>query len=216
MTDMPTSPRPGKGLLFIWTDIEPVHEEEFNRWYDREHMAERAAIPGFELSRRFVSQDSSPKYLALYRTTSLDVFRSEVYRNAFANQTQWSNQTFARMKNTVRRVGEIADRAGQGEGGFLSLFLMPRDRAAPAHATLDAVTRADGVITAWVMEPDAALSVPIGAPSGEPVDDRIIVVEGTDPGRVAACTRHLAEACLPGGAHVVSFHHLWSLSASFT
>lgn len=30
--------------LFVWTDIDPSHEEEFNQWYDREHMEERVAI----------------------------------------------------------------------------------------------------------------------------------------------------------------------------
>jgi hypothetical protein len=34
----------GKGLLAVWTDI-PAHiEANFNRWYDEEHLAERAGM----------------------------------------------------------------------------------------------------------------------------------------------------------------------------
>ena len=32
------------GELFIWTDVDPAHEQDFNRWYDTEHMQERAAL----------------------------------------------------------------------------------------------------------------------------------------------------------------------------
>ena len=32
------------GELFIWTDVDPAHEQDFNRWYDLEHMQERAAV----------------------------------------------------------------------------------------------------------------------------------------------------------------------------
>jgi hypothetical protein len=41
------------GLLLFMTDIDPAHEDEFNRWYEEEHLAERMAIPGFLSARRF-------------------------------------------------------------------------------------------------------------------------------------------------------------------
>ncbi len=28
----------GTGLLMRWTDVDPQHEAEFNRWYDEEHL----------------------------------------------------------------------------------------------------------------------------------------------------------------------------------
>ncbi len=33
------------------------------RWYDREHLEERVAIPGFLEARRYVAHRASPKYL---------------------------------------------------------------------------------------------------------------------------------------------------------
>ena len=37
----------GTGLLMVWADVPADKEEEFNRWYNEEHLPERMAIPGF-------------------------------------------------------------------------------------------------------------------------------------------------------------------------
>jgi hypothetical protein len=40
------------GLLFVWTDVDDESfEDEFNRWYDEEHIEERVRIPGVSSSR---------------------------------------------------------------------------------------------------------------------------------------------------------------------
>jgi hypothetical protein len=38
-----------RGLLLTLTEPPAAMEEEFNAWYDTEHLAERLAIPGFRL-----------------------------------------------------------------------------------------------------------------------------------------------------------------------
>ena len=40
------------GLLLTLTEPPPAMEEEFNAWYDEEHLAERLAIPGFRSATR--------------------------------------------------------------------------------------------------------------------------------------------------------------------
>lgn len=63
--------------LFVWTDIEPEYEADFNRWYDREHMEERVSLPGFQWARRYrAAATGTPRYLALYRAESIAVFTS--------------------------------------------------------------------------------------------------------------------------------------------
>jgi hypothetical protein len=69
-------------------------EEEFNAWYDDEHMAERLAIPGFRSARRWVT-DCPPgegKYLATYELDSSSVLESPDYLARFKNQTPWSRR----------------------------------------------------------------------------------------------------------------------------
>src|ERR1019366_3439141 len=51
MTEMPGA------LLMVVVDVDPEHEEEFNRWYDKEHIPERLAMPGFRSARRYASHD---------------------------------------------------------------------------------------------------------------------------------------------------------------
>src|SRR5690625_2476067 len=99
-----------QGELFIWTDVNPDFEQDFNQWYDKEHMEERASIPGFLWSRRYRSAHGKRPYLALYRTAGLGVFTSEPYLNIFNNQTDWSKQCFERMMHTKRRVMRSEER----------------------------------------------------------------------------------------------------------
>src|ERR1051326_6556594 len=40
-------PLSGRGMLITIMDADPAEEADFNRWYDREHIIERTAIPGF-------------------------------------------------------------------------------------------------------------------------------------------------------------------------
>jgi len=83
-----------RGLLLTMTEPPPAMEEEFNAWYDDEHMAERLAIPGFRSARRWVA-DVAPgegKYLATYELDSPDVLRSPGYLARFQNQTPWSKR----------------------------------------------------------------------------------------------------------------------------
>ena len=86
-------PLAGKGMLLTSMDIDPSDEAEFNRWYDREHLGERVAIPGFLEARRYVAHDGQPKYLSLYSTETFEVLDSPAYRTALASQTNAGKST---------------------------------------------------------------------------------------------------------------------------
>ena len=73
-------------------------EEEFNAWYDTEHLPERLAIPGFRSARRWVA-DVGPgegKYLATYELDSAAVLQSPAYLERFANATAWTRRALGR------------------------------------------------------------------------------------------------------------------------
>ncbi len=70
------------GLLLTMTEPPPAMEEEFNVWYDSEHVPERLAIPGFLSARRWIATDVRPgegKYLATYELESAAVLHTPDY-----------------------------------------------------------------------------------------------------------------------------------------
>jgi len=88
------------------TDIPVGIEEEFNRWYDQEHIPERLAVPGFTSATRFRAVEGSPRYLTLYELSDVSVLQSETYLRLL-NPEVWTEAT-ARIRpqfqNLVRNV----------------------------------------------------------------------------------------------------------------
>jgi hypothetical protein len=78
-----------RGLLLTLTEPPAAMEEEFNAWYDEEHLPERLAIPGFRSARRWVFERT---YLATYELDSAKVLQSPAYLACFNNQTPWSRR----------------------------------------------------------------------------------------------------------------------------
>ena len=72
-------PLAGKGMLITSMDVDAADEEDFNIWYDREHLAERVAIDGFLEARRWIAVEASPKYFCTYSTASFDDLSSPAY-----------------------------------------------------------------------------------------------------------------------------------------
>jgi hypothetical protein len=196
------------GQLSIWTDVDPAHELDFNRWYNREHLQERMRIPGFRRARRFRSLVSCPRpYLALYDTDSVQIFQSPAYSQAFAQQSEWSQRNFARMRETQRRVGELLVDVGQGEGGALALFVIKSAKLQPIQAGshFQTVVERDHVVRASLLRTDVDLSAPLLSAAPAAQADMVAMVEATDAdaafdsARILA--RHLANE-QPGDVYV--------------
>jgi hypothetical protein len=187
-------PIAGKGMLLTSMDIDPSDEADFNRWYDREHLEERVAIPGFLEARRYVAHRGSPKYLCLYSTETFEVLDSPVYRTVLKNPTAWSSANFARFKNMIRAVARITISRGKGRGGVLGIIrLRPAaDSKDKLRATLrDALDPGtlDGIISMHLIENDPLLSKPITA--DPPVSDSgsgdwFVLIDGTQVNAVDA------------------------------
>jgi hypothetical protein len=78
-----------RGLLLTLTEPPAGMEEEFNAWYDGEHIPERLSIPGFRSARRWVAGKS---YLATYELDAPSVLQSPAYLARFRNPTPWSKR----------------------------------------------------------------------------------------------------------------------------
>jgi hypothetical protein len=97
----------GKGLLAVWMDIPAAVEEDFNGWYNEEHLAERAGIPGFLTARRYRSLQGTPAYIALYDTVDAQVLQSDPYVKVSNHPTPWTQRIRPHFQNFVRNEYEL-------------------------------------------------------------------------------------------------------------
>ncbi len=84
-------------------------EAAFNAWYDEEHVPLRLATPGFLSGRRYkaLSNEDSPRYLALYDLASLDVLNSAAYLRLNAERSKREADMLAKIPLILRRVFEL-------------------------------------------------------------------------------------------------------------
>ena len=214
-------PLAGKGMLITSMDVAAADEQEFNIWYDREHLAERVAIEGFLEARRWIADQASPKYFCTYSTAAFDDLSSPAYKQALANQTAWSTKNISRFKNMIRAVGRITASRGQGRGGALCVV-----RLRPATGGADALRTKmrelmdpgmlPGIISMHLIESDPQLSKSLTEPDkpNPGAGDWFLLIEGTD----LAAVRALADARFKNtGATVVatgSYRLMWDLCKS--
>lgn len=96
----------GKGIFLVYTDVPAEHEDEFNKWYNEEHLPELLAVPGILAAARYVAVKSGPKYLAAYELESTEVMQSDAFKNR--PRTPWGERVSPTVigKNLTRVVGE--------------------------------------------------------------------------------------------------------------
>jgi hypothetical protein len=214
-------PLAGTGMLLTSMDVDPADESEFNRWYDREHLEERVAIDGFLEARRYLAHAASPKYLSLYSTATFEVLDSPAYRNALANQTDWSRKNISRFRNMIRAVARITISRGQGRGAALGIV-----RLRPASGGSDGLRlqlqqsldphAIDGIISMHLIESDPALSRPITDDPSAPnpgSGDWFVLIDGTDVEAVSTAFATRFAALKPAAVISTGVYRLmWDLT----
>lgn len=117
------------GLLVAGFDFSPVAEDEFNDWYDKEHIPERRRIAGFINAERWIGADDPRLSIATYDLAALDVLQSAAYRAiAGANLSPWSKRVTGKCRRicrfeAVQTLPGNAAAPAEGAGGML-LFAM--------------------------------------------------------------------------------------------
>lgn len=82
------------GVIIVVLKPRPEFEDEFNDWYNTEHVPTLVKVPGIIQARRYV-EESSRSYLALYLCTSVDVMQSDDWRVA-VKRTPWTERMVAK------------------------------------------------------------------------------------------------------------------------
>ena len=57
------------------------YDEEFNAWYDTEHLPQLLKLPGFLDAARYVAVKGGPKYLAAYELESVEAVQTPEFLN---------------------------------------------------------------------------------------------------------------------------------------
>ena len=109
-----------KGVLIAAFDFSQAPPDEFNDWYDLEHIPERERVPGFLACERWLGAANPKQSVATYDLASLEVLGSAPYRAiAYENLSVWSKRVTAMCKRLLRFEGEQ---------------IVPGDLAAPKDA----------------------------------------------------------------------------------
>ncbi|HYC45043.1 MAG TPA: DUF4286 family protein [Burkholderiales bacterium] len=111
-------------LLVAGFDASPVDPDEFNDWYDTEHMPERQRIAGFGRCERWIGAENRKIAIATYDLHSLAVLQSEAYRKVGGeNLSPWSRRVLGKAKRICRFEAEQLPpgnaKAPEGAGGLL-------------------------------------------------------------------------------------------------
>lgn len=130
----------GKGFLMVSMEPTPAYDEEFNDWYDMEHVPERTKIPGFETGLRFVCLSGWPRYLSMYDLTTIDVLESDAYKKAaWGGFSAWTKRMLTKVRGQWRASGTQIY-PGQALTGNFSRLTLLRFRNAP-DALADRITQ---------------------------------------------------------------------------
>ena len=87
-------------LLFISMNVVPEHENEFNEWYNIEHLPALGGVPGVLAARRYRGTGATQRYCAMYHFANPDVPNSAAWKTA-AN-TPWTERMRPHFRDYLR------------------------------------------------------------------------------------------------------------------
>lgn len=105
------------GVLLVLNDVVKDMEDEFNRWYQQQHLDDRLGVSGCKRARRYRSVDGQPNYMALFDCQSINVLASPDYHRRLANPTDWTKKVMPAFRNMQRSACRETWAIGAGIGG---------------------------------------------------------------------------------------------------
>src|SRR5271167_64721 len=80
----------GRGIFMVYVDIDAQHVQEFNKWYNEEHLPELLSVPGILSAARYEAVKGGPQYLACYELESVAVMQTPAFTNR--PRTPWGQK----------------------------------------------------------------------------------------------------------------------------
>jgi hypothetical protein len=93
-------------VFTVRLDVDPAMEEEFNRWYDTEHLPALGGVAGVQSARRYALRfpKGGPQYLTVYEFDHDGVRGTDAWRKAAA--TPWTAKMQPYLKNVRMDQGQ--------------------------------------------------------------------------------------------------------------
>jgi hypothetical protein len=101
----PDSLEPAPFLYMVMLETDAAHDTELNQWYDTEHLAALAGVPGVRGARRYRSHHAVPRYLAVYELDSPDIPESDAWHKAA--DTAWTLKMRPLFQNRQSHMGQL-------------------------------------------------------------------------------------------------------------
>jgi hypothetical protein len=93
-------------VLTVRLNIPAERENEFNQWYNIDHLPALVSVPGVYGARRYQAVEGDPKYLAVYEMNDAGVPKSAAWDKA--RNTEWTIKMRPSLKDarviTSRRI----------------------------------------------------------------------------------------------------------------
>ncbi|MCA8927784.1 MAG: hypothetical protein KDC18_06915 [Alphaproteobacteria bacterium] len=107
------APEGAGGFLLNAMNCAPEGEDEFNKWYEEEHLPLLSAVPGTIAARRYVAPagaTTTHKYLAIYHLEAPEVTKTEAWAKAV--ETPWTLKVRPHFRDRVRVLAKRYSRGG--------------------------------------------------------------------------------------------------------
>ena len=112
----------GSTIMVVMMEVDPEHEDEFNRWYDDEHLPERLEIPGYISARRFKLEEGEGvlTYLCIWELEDGSPLQSDEYKAQQLRPSELRDRAHRHIKQRMRGlykqiyppVGAFEDHSG--------------------------------------------------------------------------------------------------------
>ena len=151
------------GILAIFNNAAPGRESEFEEWFQHEHLAERIAVPGFLLGRRYEAVSGQPRYFNLYVTQSAEVLKSPAYIERLNNPTPMTQTVMSEIfKDMIRTVCHRTLRLGTMRGAAaVALRFMERTDPNALRSAAEELAKDKAVACAEIWSAASAAEFPV-------------------------------------------------------
>ncbi|NBT77617.1 MAG: hypothetical protein EBQ78_12080 [Betaproteobacteria bacterium] len=107
-----------KAMLAVWNDVDETVLDEYEAWYQTEHLPERLAFNGFEAAIRTESVPNaggvypSPRFMTFYELASIEVLEQASYRRALQSPTPRTQAIMPYFRNMWRAAAVLRATSG--------------------------------------------------------------------------------------------------------